>query len=216
MRSYWPRPCAGWASRCRSANDLKREQLIAGAASSFRDLADKSDWAVVYFAGHGVEVDRANYLVPVDARLKSDRDVQDEAVAAGSRAGGRRGRQEDAADHPGRLPRQSVSSYHDALDWHAVGRAAGSPVWSRGGARSSRMRRSDGQVALERDGRQQPVRIGAVPSHRVARVWRSASCSGWCATTCWRCDRQPAGAIHVWLATERSVLFPPVTPPEFF
>ena len=62
------------------ANDLKREQLTQ-ALRSFRDLADKSDWAVVYFAGHGVEVDRANYLVPVDARLKSDRDVQDEAVA---------------------------------------------------------------------------------------------------------------------------------------
>jgi uncharacterized caspase-like protein len=46
----------------------------------FEDLAKFADWAVVYYAGHGIEVDGRNYLVPVDARLKRDSDVEDEAL----------------------------------------------------------------------------------------------------------------------------------------
>jgi uncharacterized caspase-like protein len=47
----------------------------------FAGEAEKADWAIVYYAGHGVEVSGTNYLIPVDARLRSDRDVQFEAVA---------------------------------------------------------------------------------------------------------------------------------------
>jgi hypothetical protein len=36
---------------------------------------------VVYYAGHGIEVGGTNYLIPVDAKLARDYDVQDEAVA---------------------------------------------------------------------------------------------------------------------------------------
>jgi uncharacterized caspase-like protein len=35
---------------------------------------------VVYYAGHGIEVNGVNYLVPVDAKLASDRDVLFEAM----------------------------------------------------------------------------------------------------------------------------------------
>ncbi len=51
------------------------------ALRRFRDAADEADWAVVYFAGHGMEASGRNYLLPVDARLKSDRDVEDETVS---------------------------------------------------------------------------------------------------------------------------------------
>ena len=37
--------------------------------------------AVVFYAGHGLEVDGVNYLVPVDARLERDTDVEYEALA---------------------------------------------------------------------------------------------------------------------------------------
>jgi uncharacterized caspase-like protein len=37
------------------------------------------DIAVVYYAGHGMEVDGTNYLIPVDAKLERDTDVYDEA-----------------------------------------------------------------------------------------------------------------------------------------
>ena len=53
--------------------------------------AAKSDIALVFYAGHGIEVDKQNFLVPVDARLKSDQDVEFEAVpmALAMRAVGR-------------------------------------------------------------------------------------------------------------------------------
>ena len=37
--------------------------------------------AVVYFAGHGIEVDGDNYLMPIDAKLERDIDVDDEAIS---------------------------------------------------------------------------------------------------------------------------------------
>jgi caspase domain-containing protein len=49
---------------------------------AFRDFSDKvhdADVAVVYFAGHGMEVDGTNYLIPVDAALERDLDAYDEA-----------------------------------------------------------------------------------------------------------------------------------------
>ena len=42
--------------------------------------ADKADWAVIYYAGHGIEVGGLNYVIPVDASLRADRDVSDEAI----------------------------------------------------------------------------------------------------------------------------------------
>ena len=40
----------------------------------------EADVAIVYYAGHGLEVDGANYLIPIDAALETDTDVYDEAV----------------------------------------------------------------------------------------------------------------------------------------
>jgi uncharacterized caspase-like protein len=47
----------------------------------FADEARDADIAVIYYAGHGIEVDGINYLVPVDAVLERDTDVYDEAFA---------------------------------------------------------------------------------------------------------------------------------------
>ena len=46
----------------------------------FETMADQADIAVVYYAGHGLEIGGANYLIPTDARLASDRDADDEAI----------------------------------------------------------------------------------------------------------------------------------------
>ena len=46
----------------------------------FGRAASASEVAVVFYAGHGIEVDGRNFLVPVDARLASDQDVEYEAV----------------------------------------------------------------------------------------------------------------------------------------
>jgi hypothetical protein len=50
------------------------------AVREFAAVAADSDMAVVYYAGHGIEVNGANFLIPADARLQSDFDVEDETV----------------------------------------------------------------------------------------------------------------------------------------
>jgi peptidoglycan hydrolase-like protein with peptidoglycan-binding domain len=50
------------------------------AMRRFEDAAIDSDIAVVYFAGHGIEIEGTNYLIPVNAKLASDRDAEDEAI----------------------------------------------------------------------------------------------------------------------------------------
>lgn len=62
------------------ANDLTRERLVA-ALIAFSRETDNADWGVVYFAGHGLEVGGVNYLIPIDARLRSDRDIELEGVS---------------------------------------------------------------------------------------------------------------------------------------
>lgn len=51
---------------------------------SLREFAARTrdaDMAVIYYAGHGIELDGSNYLVPTDAMLETDGDVLDETVA---------------------------------------------------------------------------------------------------------------------------------------
>lgn len=50
------------------------------AIRKFETAADQADIAVLYYAGHGLEINGSNYLIPVDARLASDRDADDEAI----------------------------------------------------------------------------------------------------------------------------------------
>jgi uncharacterized caspase-like protein len=50
------------------------------AIRQFEDAATGADIAVIYFAGHGIEIHGVNYLVPADAKLASDRDADDEAI----------------------------------------------------------------------------------------------------------------------------------------
>lgn len=64
----------------REKQDLGRSALL-DALRSFGELAAKSDWAIVYYSGHGIEVNGTNYLVPVDAKLESEPAVEDEAVS---------------------------------------------------------------------------------------------------------------------------------------
>jgi tetratricopeptide (TPR) repeat protein len=61
------------------AIDATREKLIDGLRA-FADEAEKADWAIVYYAGHGIEVNGQNFLIPTDAKLATDRDVQFEAI----------------------------------------------------------------------------------------------------------------------------------------
>lgn len=60
--------------------DLTRDKFFQ-TLQAFANEAEKADWAVVYYAGHGFEIGGVNYLVPVDAKLTADKDAETEAVA---------------------------------------------------------------------------------------------------------------------------------------
>ncbi|HEX5998452.1 MAG TPA: caspase family protein, partial [Hyphomicrobiaceae bacterium] len=60
--------------------DLTRVAML-GALRDFSEQVRDADIAVVFYAGHGMEMDGSNYLIPVDAALERDIDVKDEAVA---------------------------------------------------------------------------------------------------------------------------------------
>ncbi|MGU3286229.1 caspase family protein [Methylobacterium mesophilicum] len=50
------------------------------AVREFEDAVTGADIAVVYYAGHGIEVGGQNYVVPSDAKLVNERDIEDEAL----------------------------------------------------------------------------------------------------------------------------------------
>jgi branched-chain amino acid transport system substrate-binding protein len=62
------------------ASNLGNEAMRR-ALREFSDVAADAEVAIVYFAGHGIEVNRINYLAPVDAQLKKSKDAPFEAVA---------------------------------------------------------------------------------------------------------------------------------------
>ncbi len=64
--------------------ETKRDVGIAElrrAIGDFSEHAQTADVAVVFYAGHGIEVDGTNYLVPADAKLARDFDIEDEALS---------------------------------------------------------------------------------------------------------------------------------------
>jgi len=60
-------------------HDIGLSQLVS-ELKSFGDRAPSYDWAVVYYAGHGIEVGGINYLIPVNAQLALATHVDDEAI----------------------------------------------------------------------------------------------------------------------------------------
>ncbi len=70
---------AGFA-RVTVATNLDRQQLEA-VLQQFSEEAAGADWAIVYYAGHGIEVDGHNFVIPVDARVAAARDTATNAVS---------------------------------------------------------------------------------------------------------------------------------------
>ncbi len=64
--------------------DSRHDLLALDTRRALREFADATrdaDIAVIYYAGHGIEVEGSNYLIPVDAKLERDTDVYDEALS---------------------------------------------------------------------------------------------------------------------------------------
>src|SRR5580692_11507765 len=63
--------------------ELKRDLNVSEMRRALRDFSDTvrdADVAIVYYAGHGIEIDGTNYIIPTDAVLERDIDAFDEAI----------------------------------------------------------------------------------------------------------------------------------------
>jgi uncharacterized caspase-like protein len=68
--------------------DLKRDLKVGDMRRALRDFVDKAsdaDIAVVYYAGHGIEVDGVNYLmrIPMKSAVDSERSRPPIPIEAG-------------------------------------------------------------------------------------------------------------------------------------
>ncbi|MGR9052380.1 MAG: caspase family protein [Gammaproteobacteria bacterium] len=63
--------------------DIDRKQM-RDAIRDFGEGLRKADTGLFYFAGHGIQVQGRNYLVPLGADVHSADEVQDESIEAGS------------------------------------------------------------------------------------------------------------------------------------
>ena len=57
------------------------EAEFRAAIDDFAFQSETADLALIYFAGHGVEVQGENFLIPIDADITSNRDVQRQAIS---------------------------------------------------------------------------------------------------------------------------------------
>jgi uncharacterized caspase-like protein len=65
------------------AVDFRRDLVgtdLRRAIREFSQQARGADIAIVFYAGHGIELNGTNYLVPTDGKLEQDFDVEDETV----------------------------------------------------------------------------------------------------------------------------------------
>jgi hypothetical protein len=60
--------------------DADRASILA-ALRAFELLTQNVSTAMIFFAGHGMEIDGTNYLIPTDGRLLRDTHAPDEAIA---------------------------------------------------------------------------------------------------------------------------------------
>jgi uncharacterized caspase-like protein len=58
-----------------------RKQIKSALRTFSRQLVEKDSIGLFYYAGHGVQVKGNNYLIPVDADIQSEFEVEDEAIA---------------------------------------------------------------------------------------------------------------------------------------
>ncbi|WP_257196847.1 MULTISPECIES: caspase family protein [unclassified Bradyrhizobium] len=172
------------------ATDTTKERLTA-ALQGFARASDAADWAVVYYSGHGIEMAGRNYLLPIDVVLRTDRDVQFEAVPVdqvmASIDGARKlklivldaCRNNPFADTIKRTgPREAVTldaSNVGEIGTRAVGRGLGEIKVK--GASLVVFAAKHGQTALDGEGRNSPFAIAlvqriATPGVEMNKVFR--------------------------------------------
>jgi len=165
--------------------DATREKLT-DALRSFAEQVENADWAMVYYAGHGIEIGGTNYLIPVDAKLAADRDAQFEAIPLERVMSATDGARKlkliilDACrDNPfAARMRQTIpliGNMGDSIVTRSVGRGLARANVS--GATLVVYAAKHGQVALDGEGRNSPFTVAlvqriATPGVEISKIFR--------------------------------------------
>ncbi|TCM76984.1 caspase family protein [Rhodovulum steppense] len=134
---------------------------LHAALDDFGFAAETADLALIYFAGHGVEVQGQNFLIPADAAVRSNRDVQGQAVSLDDLL--------HAVDRARRMRIVILDScrdnpFGDLIDTSAPlggGRAGLAPPSPERGTLVAFAAR-DGQVALDGEGENSPFALALI------------------------------------------------------
>jgi uncharacterized caspase-like protein len=176
--------------------DLGKNELLE-AMRAFGKEAFNADWAMVYHAGHGIELAGHNYLVPTDAKFESDRDVQYEGVplehVINAVTGAKKLRLvvlDACRDTPflQKMTRTILSS-------RALGRGL-AQIDPEGGTLVA-YTANHGQVPLDGDGQNSPSLLRSYGRCNTRRRAEQGSPS--CARRCAAGHQAPAGAILLWI-----------------
>lgn len=148
--------------------------LRAGLAD-FAFESETADLALIYFAGHGVEVQGENYLIPADARIRTNVDIQKETLSLGDLL--------QAVDRARKMRIVILDSCRDnpfgnAIEINTEGPRRGGlapPSPERGTLVAFAAR--DGQVALDGEGRNSPFALAlmdrlAQPGLEISLMFR--------------------------------------------
>ena len=160
-----------------------RDADRAGLNAALRGFTRRSvgaDVALVFYAGHGLEMDGVNYLVPVDARLASDTAVRRETVSL-----------DTVRVVPARV------QYHDPRYWGNA--AAGQCGYANGADRGLRRRPGAGASVECADGATRTARAGSLAANRFGLHDTLGNASEWVAD-CWHDDYSGApndGAVRL-------------------
>ena len=139
------------------ALDADRRRLD-GAMRAFTDKLASADVALFFYAGHGLQLGLQNYLVPIDAKLERERDLEFETVKLDSCCGRwNRPRRQDEHRLPRCLPRQPAGAQSRAImGTRSAERRARPGASITGSAPSSPTRPSPAMSAVDGAGRNSP------------------------------------------------------------
>jgi tetratricopeptide (TPR) repeat protein len=159
---------------------------LSAELKAFGDKALDADWAVIYYAGHGIEVGGINYVIPVDAELATTGHVEDEAVPLT--------RLESKVESARQVRLVILDACRDNPFAQQIASAGGTRSVGRGLARIEPVggvtvaySARDGQVALDGDGANSPFAAALVrhlkePGLEIGLMFRKVHDTVWTKT----------------------------------
>jgi uncharacterized caspase-like protein len=142
------------------------------ALENFNRHLRRGGIGLFYFAGHGLQVEGENYLIPVNARIKREQDVRYEAMAMGKVLNV----MEDAANDANFIILDACRNNPFSRQWRSITNGLAAPVHTVKGTLIA-YATAPGTVAFDGDGRNSPyttalLRNMTIPSLDVEQMFK--------------------------------------------